>query len=102
MFVLHKSKACERFNKILNNTCNRKQSQNDWLWNTAKETQLKMLLVKILAENIDMKLPITLEEFSSHTINKFSSGYREYISVWTVAIPYFVGENLSMNTRSML
>ena len=29
MFVLHKSTTCERFNKILNNTCNRKQSQND-------------------------------------------------------------------------
>ena len=67
-----------------------------------EETHLKMLLVKILAENIDMKLPITLGEFSSHTINTFSSGYREYISVWTVTITYFVGENLAMNTRSML
>ena len=41
-----------------------------------------MLLVKILAENIDMKFPITLKEFSSHTINTFSRGYHEYISVW--------------------
>ena len=40
-----------------------------------------MLLVKILAENIDMELPITLEEFSSHTINTFSRGYHEYMSV---------------------
>ena len=41
-----------------------------------------MLLVKILAENIDMELPITLEEFSSHTINTFSRGCHEYMSVW--------------------
>ena len=41
-----------------------------------------MLLGKILAENIDMKFPITLKEFSSHTINTFSRGYHEYISVW--------------------
>ena len=41
-----------------------------------------MLLAKILAENIDMELPITLEEFSSHTINIFSRGYDEYMSVW--------------------
>ena len=47
-----------------------------------EEAQLKMLLVKILAENIDIKLPITLEEFSSHTINTFSRGYHEYMSVW--------------------
>ena len=41
-----------------------------------------MLLVKILAENIDIELPITLEEFFSHNINTFSRGYHEYISVW--------------------
>ena len=41
-----------------------------------------MLLVKILAENIDIELRITLEEFSSHTINTFSRGYHEYMSVW--------------------
>ena len=41
-----------------------------------------MLLVKILAENIDMELPITLEEFSSHTINTLSRGYHEHMSVW--------------------
>ena len=41
-----------------------------------------MLLGKILAENIDMKFPITLKEFSSHTINTFSRDYHEYISVW--------------------
>ena len=41
-----------------------------------------MLLVKILAENIYMELPITLEEFSSYTINTFSRGYHEYMSVW--------------------
>ena len=29
-----------------------------------------------------MELPITLEEFSSHTINTFSRGYRKYMSVW--------------------
>ena len=40
-----------------------------------------MLLVKILAENIDMELPITLEEFSSHTMNTLSRGYHEYMSV---------------------
>ena len=47
-----------------------------------EEAQLKMLLVKVLAKNIDMELPITLEEFSSHTINTFSRGYHEYMSVW--------------------
>ena len=36
-----------------------------------------MLLVKTLAENIDMELLITLEEFSSHTINAFSISYHE-------------------------
>ena len=41
-----------------------------------------MLLAKILAENIDIELPITLEEFSSRTINTFSRGYHEYMSVW--------------------
>ena len=41
-----------------------------------------MLLVKILAESIDKELPITLEEFSSHTINTFSRGSHEYMSVW--------------------
>ena len=41
-----------------------------------------MFLVKNLVENIDMELPITLEEFSSHTINTFSHGYHEYMSVW--------------------
>ena len=41
-----------------------------------------MLLVKILAEKIDMELPITLEKFSSHTLNTFSRGYHEYMSVW--------------------
>ena len=41
-----------------------------------------MLLIKILAENIDMDIPTTLEEFSSHTINTFSRGYHEYVSVW--------------------
>ena len=40
-----------------------------------------MLSVKILAENIDMELPITLEEFSSHTMNTLSRGYHEYMSV---------------------
>ena len=41
-----------------------------------------MLLVNILAENIDMELPITLEEFSSYTINTFSRGYHDNMSVW--------------------
>ena len=41
-----------------------------------------MLLVKILGENIDMKLPITLEKFCSHTNNTISCGYHEYMSVW--------------------
>ena len=41
-----------------------------------------MLLVKILAESTDLELPITLEEFSSHTINTFSRGYHEYMPVW--------------------
>ena len=40
------------------------------------------MLVKILAENIDMELPITLEEFFSHTTNTFSHGYHEYMLVW--------------------
>ena len=48
-----------------------------------------MLLVKILTENIDVELPITLEEFSSHTINTFPRGYHEYMSVW---MPQF-GDN---------
>ena len=35
----------------------------------------------MLAENIHiMELPITLEEFSSRTIN--TCGYHEYMSVW--------------------
>ena len=50
-----------------------------------------MFLVKNLAENIDMELPITLEEFSSHTINTFSHGYHEYMSVW---MPHTGGESL--------
>ena len=41
-----------------------------------------MLLVKTLAENIVMELPITLEKFSLYTINTFSRGYNEYMSVW--------------------
>ena len=45
-----------------------------------------MSLVKILAENIDMKLPITLEKFHSHSNNTFSRGYHEYISVWVSQI----------------
>ena len=40
------------------------------------------MLVKILAENIDVEMPITLEKFSSHTIDTFSRGYHEYMSVW--------------------
>ena len=40
------------------------------------------MLVKILAENIDMELPVTLEEFFSHTTNTFSHGYHEYMLVW--------------------
>ena len=47
-----------------------------------EEAQLKMLLVKILAENLDMELPITLEKLISHTTNTFSRVYHEYISVW--------------------
>ena len=45
-----------------------------------------MSLVKILAENIDMKLPITLEKFHSHSNNTFSRGYHEYMSVWVSQI----------------
>ena len=41
-----------------------------------------MLLEKILAENIGIELPITLEELSSHTINTFSRDYHEYMLVW--------------------
>ena len=38
-----------------------------------EEPQVKMLSVKILAENIDMELPITLEEFySQHTFTWLS------------------------------
>ena len=33
-----------------------------------------------------MELPITLEEFSSHTINTFSRGYHEYMSLWMLQI----------------
>ena len=56
-----------------------------------------MLLVKILAENSDMELPIALE-FSSHTINTFSRGYHEYVSVWMSEIgdgPLFCRKELS-------
>ena len=62
-----------------------------------------MLLVKTLAINIDMELPITLEEFFSDTIN--TRGYHEYMSEWMPQIgddSYFVGENLAMNTMSTL
>ena len=57
-----------------------------------------MLLVKILAENIDMELQITLEEFSLHTINTFSRGYHEFMSVWMPEIDddsLFCGRELS-------
>ena len=50
-----------------------------------------MLLVKILAGNINIELLITLEEFSSHTINTFSRGYHEYMSVW---MPQIGGDSL--------
>ena len=46
------------------------------------EYQLKKLSVKVLSENIDMELPITLEECSSHTINRFSRVYHEHMLVW--------------------
>ena len=45
-----------------------------------------MLLVKILAGNIDMELPITFEDFSLHTIDTFSCVYHEYMSVWMLQI----------------
>ena len=45
-----------------------------------------MLLEKLLENNIDMELSITLEEFSSHTIKNFSRGYHEYMSVRTPQI----------------
>ena len=35
-------------------------------------------MVNLLIENIDTELPITLEEFFSHTIITFSRGYHEY------------------------
>ena len=57
-----------------------------------------MLLVKILTENIDMELLITLEEFSSHTINTLSRGYHDYMSVWMAQIDedsLFYGRKLS-------
>ena len=41
-----------------------------------------MLLVKILAGNTNMELPIKLAEFSSHAINTHLRGYQEYMSVW--------------------
>ena len=56
-----------------------------------------MLWVKILAENIDMELPITLEKLSSHTINTFSSGYHEYMSVWMLQI----GDDSSFCSREL-
>ena len=45
-----------------------------------------MLLVKVLAEHLDMEFQIILEEFSSHTVNTFSRGYHEYMSVWMLQI----------------
>ena len=47
---------------------------------------MKKLSVKVLSENIDMELPITLEECSSHTINRFSRGYHEHMLVWVAQI----------------
>ena len=41
-----------------------------------------MLLVKILAGNTNMELPIKLAEFSSHAIITHLRGYQEYMSVW--------------------
>ena len=38
-----------------------------------------------------MELPLTLEEFSSHTIDTFSCGYHEYMSVW---MPQIGGDSL--------
>ena len=57
-----------------------------------------MLLVKLLAYDIDMELPMTVEEFSSHTIDTFSRGYHEYMSVWVPQISddlLFCGRELS-------
>ena len=68
-----------------------------------KDVQLKMLLVKILAENIDMELPIRRILFTYY--QHISRGYHEYMSVWMPQNgddPYFVGENLAMNTTSTL
>ena len=45
-----------------------------------------MLLVKVLAEHLDMEFQIILEEFSLHTVNTFSRGYHEYMSVWMLQI----------------
>ena len=56
-----------------------------------------MLLVNILAENIDMELPITLEEFSSHIMNMFSRGYHESMSAWMPQI----GDNSSFCRREL-
>ena len=33
-----------------------------------------------------MEFPIILGEFSSHTVNTFSRGYHEYMSVWMLQI----------------
>ena len=33
-----------------------------------------------------MEFPIIFEEFSSHTVNTFSRGYHEYMSVWMLQI----------------
>ena len=56
------------------------------------KNRIKKLLVKILAENIHMELPITLKEFFSHTINSFFT-YGEYAAA-IVAIDHFKREEV--------
>ena len=63
-----------------------------------------MLLVKLLAYDIDLELPITVEEFSSHTINTFSRVMStcQYGCLRLVTICYFVAENLAINEMNLL
>ena len=56
-----------------------------------------MLLVKLLAYDIDLELPITVEEFSSHTISTFSRGCHEYMPVWVPQI----GDDLLFRGREL-
>ena len=64
-----------------------------------------MFLVKVVVENIDMELPITLENSLHILSTHFHVAIMntcQYGCLRSVAVPYFVGKKLAMNTTSAL